>query len=189
MTAIASAQQPVPPAPVPQQNAPAQTQPAPVQEAAPAAQQNAGQQDANVQAAESAEQQGRVGRVQDLIGMPIVGQNGQPFGTVDDLMVDKRTGQIAYALVAQDKNSPTLYPVPWRAVAWTQDNQGQFLAIAIKPEQIQQAPTVARQQWPTMTYTQWNTVAPRVTTFYAPIVPGEARAIRRTARAMRQGYY
>jgi len=161
-----------------QQAAPAPRQPAP---AAKAPAQNP--PDATA-AATNAEQQGRVGRVQDLLGSDVVTQNGETFGTVDDIMINKKTGHVEFVLVATEQDSKDLFPIPWKTLAWYQgeDPKDQYLIIALTPQKFEQAPTIARQQWTGMTYSQWNTVVPQVSTFYGPVRPAEARAIRRAAR-------
>jgi len=145
------------------------------------------QQDRTAAAANRAEQQGRVTRLRDLIGMEVVLENGDSFGIVDDLMVN-RSGQIEYALVETEEESKELYPLPWKTLAWYrgQEAEDQYLIIGMNKERVEKAPTVVRTQWPTMTYTQWNTFVPQVTTFYGPVRPVEARAIRKAARTARR---
>lgn len=140
------------------------------------------------QEATAAEQQGRVARVSELVGMDVVTENGDSLGTIEDLMIDKRTGQIEYVLAAASKDSESLSPLPWKTLSWYQgdDPKDQYLILGMQREQFEKAPVVYRQQWPTMTYPQWNTVLPQVTDFYRPIRPAETRAVRRATRAIRR---
>jgi sporulation protein YlmC with PRC-barrel domain len=144
--------------------------------------------DATAAAATSAEQTGRVTRVKELIGLEVINEAGEAYGTIEDLMVNKTSGQIEFILVAPEKDSKELYPMPWRTVTLYQGNDAkdQYVILGMPKEQFSKAPTIMREQLPTYTNSQWNTYVPRVTTFYGPIRPAEARAIRRTERAIRR---
>lgn len=139
-------------------------------------------------AAASAEEQGRVTRARDLLGMELVLQSGETYGMIDDLMINKKSGQIEFVLVATEDDAKELYPLPWKTLALYRgdDPQDQYLIIGMDRQRFEQAPTIVRQQWPAMTYTQWNTFVPQVTTYYRDVRPVEARAIRRAARAARR---
>jgi sporulation protein YlmC with PRC-barrel domain len=144
--------------------------------------------DAGAKAATAAEQTGRVTRARDLIGLEVLSQGGESYGMIDDLMIDKRTGQVEFILVETGKDSEELYPMPWKTVALYQgeDAQDQYVIVNMQKEQFSKAPTIVRQQWPAMTYTQWNTFVPQVTSYYGRIPRAEARAIRKTARAVKR---
>jgi sporulation protein YlmC with PRC-barrel domain len=142
----------------------------------------------NVEQAEQAEQEGRVTRLRDLLGLEVISENGESYGEIEDLMLNKRTGQIEYALVAAEKDGQALYPLPWKTLTLYQgsDPKDQYVILGVERELFEKAPTVARQQWPTMTYSQWNAYVPQVTAYYKTSRPAEARAIRRAARAVRR---
>jgi sporulation protein YlmC with PRC-barrel domain len=138
--------------------------------------------------AAAAEQSGRVTRVRELLGLEVLNEAGETYGTIEDLMLNKMSGQIEFILVTPEKDSKDLYPLPWRTVTLYQgaDQKDQYVILGMPREQFSKAPTIAREQLPTITYSQWNTYVPRVTTFYKPVRPAEARAIRRAERAIRR---
>lgn len=133
-----------------------------------------------------AEQEGRVTRIKDLLGLEVLNEGGESYGMIEDLLLNKSTGQIEFLLVAPEKNSKELYPLPWKTVTLYQTESDQYVILGMQEEQFAKAPTIMRTQLPTMTYTQWNTVGPQVTAYYGPVRPVEARAIRRAARAVRR---
>jgi sporulation protein YlmC with PRC-barrel domain len=154
----------------------------PARQPAPAARQPAATGAAN------AEQQGRVTRAKDMLGLEVLNEQGESYGVIDDLLLNKKSGQIEYLLVSSDQDSKELYPLPWKAVTLYQGEtaEEQYVILGMEKEKFVKAPTIARQQLPTMTYTQWNAYVPQVTTYYGNVRPAEARAIRRTARAIRR---
>ncbi|HUQ68613.1 MAG TPA: PRC-barrel domain-containing protein [Planctomycetaceae bacterium] len=140
-------------------------------------------------AAANAEKEGRVTRVRDLIGLEVVNEAGESYGMIEDLLVNKTSGTIEFALVASEKESKELYPLPWKALTLYQGEtaEDQYVILGMQREQFVKAPTIARQAYPTMTYSQWNTTyVPQVTAYYGPVRPAPARAVRRTARAVRR---
>ena len=138
--------------------------------------------------AANAERDGRVTRVRDLLGLEVLNEQGESYGMIDDLLMNKTSGQIEFILVSAEKDSKELYPLPWKAVTLYQGAtaEEQYVILGMEKEKFVKAPTIARQQWPTMTYSQWNAYVPQVTTYYGGVRPAEARAIRRTARAVRR---
>lgn len=139
--------------------------------------------------AATAEKEGRVTRARDLIGLEVVNEAGESYGMIDDLLVNKQTGQIDFVLVASDKDSKELYPLPWKAVTLYQGQNAddQYVILNMQKEQFTKAPSIVRTQLPTMTYSQWNTTyVPQVQSYYGRVTPAEARAVRRTARAVRR---
>ncbi|HET6426129.1 MAG TPA: PRC-barrel domain-containing protein, partial [Planctomycetaceae bacterium] len=138
--------------------------------------------------AASAEKTGRVTRVKELLNLEVINEQGESYGIIEDLMLNKSTGQVEYILVSTEKDSAELYPLPWRTVTLYQGNDAkdQYVILGMPKEQFSKAPTITRQQLPTITYSQWNTYVPKVTTYYGQVRPAEARAIRRAERAVRR---
>lgn len=139
--------------------------------------------------AATAEKEGRVTRARDLIGLEVVNDAGESYGMIDDLLVNKQSGQIDFVLVASEKDSKELYPLPWKALALYQGQNAddQYVILNMQKEQFAKAPSIVRTQLPTLTYSQWNsTYVPQVQQYYGRVTPAEARAVRRTARAVRR---
>lgn len=106
-------------------------------------------------------------RVKDILGMAVRQGEGQAVGTVEDLVVDGRTGQVQYALVAYE-NTEELFIMPWQIL---QTNYGprradRYVYLQMEPQRLQQAPTITWQQWPQGFYTEWHTWQPQVDTYY-----------------------
>jgi len=143
--------------------------------------------DASANAA-SAEKEGRVTRVKELIGLEVVNEAGESYGMIEDLLLNKTSGQIEFVLVASEKESEELYPLPWKALTLYQGQTAddQYVILGMQREQFVKAPTITRQAYPTLTYSQWNAYVPKVTAFYGPVRPAEARAVRRANRAVRR---
>lgn len=139
-------------------------------------------------AAVAAEKTGRVTRVSELLNLEVLNEAGESYGIIEDLMLNKTTGQVEFILVSAEKNSAELYPLPWRTVTLYQgtDAKDQYVILGMPREQFIKAPTITREQLPTITYLQWNAYVPKVTTFYGQVRPAEARAIRSTERAIRR---
>ncbi|MBI1345587.1 hypothetical protein GC163_04795 [bacterium] len=145
--------------------------------------------DTSSASASAAEQTGRVTRVRELLGLEILNEAGESYGVIDDLLLNKTSGQVEYVLVAPEKDSRELYPMPWKSLALYQGENAddQYVVVGMEREQFVKAPTITRQELPTMTYTQWNAYVPQVTSYYGPINrPAEVRAIRRATRAIRR---
>jgi len=138
--------------------------------------------------AAAAEKEGRVTRVKELIGLEVLNEQGESYGLIDDLLLNKKSGQVEYLLVSAEKDSQELYPLPWKAATLYQGENAdeQYVILGMEKEKFIKAPTIQRQMVPTLTYSQWNSYVPRVTTYYGNVRPAEARAIRRTARAVRR---
>lgn len=134
------------------------------------------------------EASGRVTRVRDVLGLEVLSEDGESYGTVEDLTLDKKTGQIEYVVIAPNKDSQELYPLPWQSLTLYQGDKqdDQYLILGMKREQFTKAPTITRTQWPAMTTTQWSAYVPRVTTYYGEVRQVPPRVIRRTERAIRR---
>ncbi|MDZ4686277.1 MAG: PRC-barrel domain-containing protein [Planctomycetaceae bacterium] len=138
--------------------------------------------------AATAEKDGRVTRVKELLGLEVVNEAGESYGLIDDLLLNKTSGQIEFVLVSAEKESEELYPLPWKALTLYQGQNAddQYVILGMQREQFVKAPTITRQAYPTLTYSQWNAYVPKVTAYYGPVRPAEARAVRRTTRAVRR---
>jgi sporulation protein YlmC with PRC-barrel domain len=52
-----------------------------------------------------------------LEGDVVVGGDGARLGTIAELLLDLRRGEVAYALIAPAPGARTLHAVPWSAIA------------------------------------------------------------------------
>ena len=77
-------------------------------------------------------------------GTPVFDAAGQKLGKVHSVMIDKVTGQVAYALLSF---SGLLYigqyvhPLPWQKLTYDPTRHG--YVVDVSPEQLENAPTMA----------------------------------------------
>ena len=84
---------------------------------------------------------GRVISASMVEGTPVCNAQGERLGTVDDIMIDKLTGQVRYAVLGfggflglGDK----LFPLPWRALDYNKDWEA--FVVDIDKERLENAP-------------------------------------------------
>lgn len=74
-------------------------------------------------------------------GTPIVDRNGSRIGTVDNFMVDKYTGRVAYAVMSFGGTfgfGSSLFPLPWPLLDYDEEMGGYVLEIT--KEELADAP-------------------------------------------------
>lgn len=108
-------------------------------------------------------------RARDVLGMTVKDPQSQAVGTVDDLVIDGRNGQVQYAVVAlgADQNE-RLVVMPW-TILQTQygpNPDQRFIVLDMEPQRIQSAPVVTRSQWPGVVYSEWGEWQPRIDKYY-----------------------
>lgn len=95
-----------------------------------------------------------------LIGDKVLSSDGKGIGKIDDIMLDVRSGRIAYAVLScggflgmGDK----LLAVPWGAL--TLDTDEKCFRLDATEERIKSASGFDKDHWPTMADSQWSHVA------------------------------
>ena len=66
-------------------------------------------------------------------GAPVFGGAGERLGRIVDLMIDKRSGRIVYALMSHDGfmgMGERFYPLPWSMLNYDPDRQGYVTPLA-----------------------------------------------------------
>jgi hypothetical protein len=74
-------------------------------------------------------------------GTPVVGRGGEHLGKIESFMVDKYSGQVAYAVMSFGGTlgfGDSLFPLPWSALNYDVEKDGYVLGIT--KEQIATAP-------------------------------------------------
>lgn len=74
-------------------------------------------------------------------GTSVVDRNGTKIGTIDNFMVDKYTGRVAYAVMSFGGTfgfGTTLFPLPWPLLDYDEEKGGYRLAIT--KEDLTEAP-------------------------------------------------
>lgn len=92
-----------------------------------------------------------------LIDDPVRNANGEDLGHIEDLMVDIKTGCIAYAVLSfggmmglGDK----LFAIPWEALSV--DTRAKHVVLNVRRETLENAPGFEKDDWPDMTDLQWG---------------------------------
>lgn len=74
-------------------------------------------------------------------GTPIVDRDGTKIGTIDNFMVDKYTGRVAYAVMRFGGTfgfGASLFPLPWPVLVYDEEKGGYFLDLT--KEELSDAP-------------------------------------------------
>ena len=86
------------------------------------------------------------GRVQ---GTNVYNTSGDPLGEINDVMIDKRSGRIAYAVMSFGGflgMGERYHPLPWGSLKYD-TAQGGYV-VGVTKEQLEKAPTVGRNEAP-----------------------------------------
>lgn len=86
-----------------------------------------------------------------LAGNAVVNRRGEELGSLERLMIDVRTGSIAYGVLARGGVlglGARLFAVPWHAFAL--DAERECLVLDVALERLRGAPGFDREHWPRM---------------------------------------
>lgn len=102
-------------------------------------------------------QESEVMSADKLTGSSVTNGRGEDLGKIEDIMLDTRTGHVAYAVLSfggffglGDK----LFAVPWDALQV--DTQGKRFILDVPQERLKNAPGFNKDTWPSMTDRQWG---------------------------------
>jgi hypothetical protein len=92
-----------------------------------------------------------------LIGNDVRNADGDELGEIIEIMLDMRTGQVAYAVLSfggllgmGDK----LFAVPWSAL--TLDTMNKRFVLNVEQQRLEDAPGFEKDQWPDMADPAWR---------------------------------
>lgn len=91
-----------------------------------------------------------------IIGTNVVNPKGDSLGNIKDIVIDRRTGRVAYAVVSFGgflSVGEKLFAIPFKALKYNWD-ENEYVLDASK-EQLEEAPGFDEDNWPTMSE-QWN---------------------------------
>lgn len=100
----------------------------------------------------------------DLIGAKVENPQGEDLGSVTDLMIDPRTGQVAYVILSRGGVlgiGADLYPIPWQATRYNRQNER--IVVDLTKSQFESAPSFKGDNWPDLSSNTWRQ---RVHSFY-----------------------
>jgi sporulation protein YlmC with PRC-barrel domain len=111
-----------------------------------------------------------------LMGNDVVNHIDEDLGTIKEIMLQVRSGQVAYAVLSfggflgmGDK----LFAVPWKAL--TLDTVNQRFVLNVAKERLEAAPGFDKDHWPDMNEPSWQE---QIKTFYGTGGAPEEAAVR-----------
>ncbi|MGS0891183.1 PRC-barrel domain-containing protein [Burkholderia stagnalis] len=91
-----------------------------------------------------------------LVGDRVLTMDGHDIGEIADIVLDIRSGRIAYAVVGADGlpgTGPRLLAVPWNVLAL--DAERRCFVLRVSAERVRDAPDFASDRWPAMADPGW----------------------------------
>ncbi|HVE05796.1 MAG TPA: PRC-barrel domain-containing protein [Paraburkholderia sp.] len=93
-----------------------------------------------------------------LDGDKVISADGEHVGKISDIMLDVRSGRIAYAVLSEGGflgMGTTLHAIPWSAL--TLDTAEKCFYVDIAAQRIKDDPGFDKDHWPSMADTTWGT--------------------------------
>jgi len=92
----------------------------------------------------------------DFEGEDVVNQQGETLGDIEEIMLDVRSGRIAYAVLAAGGFlgiGEKYFAIPWSAL--TLDTDRKCFMLNIDKERLKNAPGFDKDHWPSMADQRW----------------------------------
>jgi sporulation protein YlmC with PRC-barrel domain len=92
-----------------------------------------------------------------LDGNKVVTADGEYVGKISDIMLDVRSGRIAYAVLSEGGFlgvGTTLHAIPWSALTLNVDEK--VFLVNLMADEITTAPGFDKDHWPSMADPQWG---------------------------------
>ncbi|HYD80471.1 MAG TPA: PRC-barrel domain-containing protein [Paucimonas sp.] len=102
-----------------------------------------------------------LGRASKLIGTDVVDAQGRKIGDIQDIVLDRTRGQVAYAVVSFGGTlgvGSKYFAIPWQALRPDAEDK---LVLNVDREKLRNAPGFDKDRWPDMASEQWNTETAR----------------------------
>lgn len=90
-------------------------------------------------------------------GTSVYNAEGDKLGTLDDIMIDKRTGRVAYAVMSFGGflgMGERHHPLPWSVLTYDTDRNG--YVVPLSKDVLTKAPTYADSEVPKWDDPTWN---------------------------------
>lgn len=97
---------------------------------------------------------------EQLLGKDIHNNQGEDIGELQNLMIDRRTGKIAFAVVKVDKaeGDKNMAALPWQQIDWKWNEQEKEGTLTLKSDMNQLKPHMfAENSWPDLSNRQYAT--------------------------------
>ena len=91
-----------------------------------------------------------------LIGNDVYNHKGEDLGDIKEIMLDTRTGKIAYAVLSFGgflSVGEKLFAVPWNAL--TLDTNDKCFILRVEKSRLEEAPGFDKDDWPDMADQSW----------------------------------
>jgi sporulation protein YlmC with PRC-barrel domain len=92
-----------------------------------------------------------------LLGEDVVNRNGDDLGDIKEIMIDMRSGQVAYAVLSFGGIlgiGEKLFAVPWEALQL--DTVNKRFVLDVSKDRLESAPGFDADAWPDMTDVSWS---------------------------------
>lgn len=96
-------------------------------------------------------------KASSMIGTDVVNPKGDNLGDVKEVVIDPRTGKVAYAVVSFGgflSMGEKLFAIPFSALVYNMEENEYVLDIS--KEQLEAAPGFDADHWPSMAEEKWN---------------------------------
>lgn len=93
-----------------------------------------------------------------LTGETVNSPNGEALGKIEAIMLDVRSGRIAYAVLSFGGflgMGEKLFAIPWSAL--TLDTHAKSFMLDVSKEKLERAPGFDKDHWPSMADPRWAT--------------------------------
>ena len=94
----------------------------------------------------------------DFEGQDVINNQGESVGDIEEIMIDVRSGRIAYAVLAVGGFlgiGEKYFAIPWRAP--TLDTDRKCFILDVDKERLENAPGFDKDHWPSMADARWAT--------------------------------
>ena len=96
-------------------------------------------------------------KASSIIGTNVVSRNGDSLGDIKEVVIDPRTGRVAYAVVAFGgflSMGEKLFAIPFSALEYNVTKSDYVLDVS--KEKLEAAPGFDKDHWPSMADEKWN---------------------------------
>jgi len=93
----------------------------------------------------------------EIVGLPVKNNQNESVGTINSVMLDKVTGQVAYVVLSYSNQlelDNTLFALPWHIFSFN-DPENCF-TVPFNTDKIRNAPGFDIKHWPDMSNPSWR---------------------------------
>ncbi|TWU00643.1 PRC-barrel domain protein [Botrimarina colliarenosi] len=117
------------------------------------------QQDSDYDYADDATKSDTILRASTVIGCTVYNSNNESLGSIDDVVLDAKTGKINYAAVSMGGflgMGDDLYAVPWSALKCENRDGEHVCVLNVDKERLSKAEGFDQDNWPNMADRSWK---------------------------------